>query len=328
MNKFYAEVEFQREGKEAGELIKAFFQEFNQESMIEVKGNKAKMEIHFETPPMKVIDSITKCENFELYYGVKKESELSDENGNENNLTKQQEGKRKYAKQKKTQITEEEVKASEVEQLAQKSKTFEEFARLIANWMEMGEKTEFFIQLLIASTEVEEITWRELEKNLAEKNITCQKYDKILISTKVGQKLQGITTLPFLKWIKKYKDYPFKDKTLVLSLENIPEIKKALSGIEKTCPLKTKVYKVLEAMGLGVELDETKEKITYLVLKAIQKEDLNEDNCIVTNGTDAMKAMDSMILSTFVNQFMKKYQKDQKVKNVDFLIAMKKLLTE
>ena len=68
MSKFWAKVKFKQE-KNAEHLIRAFFQNFNPESSIVVRGKEAKLEIVFREPPMAIIDAINHCEVIELNYG-------------------------------------------------------------------------------------------------------------------------------------------------------------------------------------------------------------------------------------------------------------------
>ncbi len=64
-----ARVKF-RNLKNAEHLIQAFFNEFNRDNKIAIKGNRAKIEIFFqEEPPEKIIKAISCCEVVELRYG-------------------------------------------------------------------------------------------------------------------------------------------------------------------------------------------------------------------------------------------------------------------
>ena len=49
-------------------LIKAFFEEFDEESSISIKGNDAEMKIHFRDVPLKIIDALGYCKIDELNY--------------------------------------------------------------------------------------------------------------------------------------------------------------------------------------------------------------------------------------------------------------------
>ena len=68
MSKFWAKVRIKQD-KNAEYLIRAFFQDFNPESSIVVRGKEAKLEIVFRQPPMAIIDAISHCEVIELNYG-------------------------------------------------------------------------------------------------------------------------------------------------------------------------------------------------------------------------------------------------------------------
>ena len=66
-NKFSAKVTLKGE-ENAKNLIKAFFEEFDEESSISLKGNDAEMEIHFRDVPLKIIDALGYCKIDELNY--------------------------------------------------------------------------------------------------------------------------------------------------------------------------------------------------------------------------------------------------------------------
>ncbi len=65
---FWAKVNF-AENEPAGDLIKAFFSDFNPANSITVVDRHAKLDIFFdETPPMKIIEALSQYEDVELVY--------------------------------------------------------------------------------------------------------------------------------------------------------------------------------------------------------------------------------------------------------------------
>lgn len=61
---------------QGGELIQAFFEEFNPKSKINIKGVTGELEIFFDgEPPLKLIEAIGACDGFDLLYGEESEKE-------------------------------------------------------------------------------------------------------------------------------------------------------------------------------------------------------------------------------------------------------------
>ncbi len=61
---------------QGGELIQAFFEEFNPKSKINIKGVTGELEIFFDgEPPLKLIEAIGACDGFDLFYGEESERE-------------------------------------------------------------------------------------------------------------------------------------------------------------------------------------------------------------------------------------------------------------
>ncbi len=61
---------------QGGDLIHAFFEEFNPKSKINIKGGTGELEIFFEgEPPLRLIEAIGTCDGFDLFYGEENEKE-------------------------------------------------------------------------------------------------------------------------------------------------------------------------------------------------------------------------------------------------------------
>ena len=210
MSKFWAKVKF-KQNKNATFLIRAFFQDFDPASSIVVRGNEAKLEIVFRQPPMAIIDAINHCEVIELNYGknlkeykedetMQVETENESEQGNaeseSSEQTEQTKKKRGRSATKKKEPTKEikseqnPIKIPELEKIAKKASSFEDFAKLVAEWLEMDKRQEFFKNLVIVSAEIDKITWKELEKALKHKNIFYTQWDKIWSGQQVSEKLK------------------------------------------------------------------------------------------------------------------------------------------
>ena len=116
-------------------------------------------------------------ENFEQSEPTNAENENSEQ-------TEQPKKKRgrpatKKLEPKKETKSEPTINIPKLEEIAKKSNSFEHFAELVAKWLEMDKRKEFFKSLIIVSAEVDKITWKELEKALKNKNVFYTQWDKI-----------------------------------------------------------------------------------------------------------------------------------------------------
>ena len=424
MSKFWVKVKFKQE-KNAEDLIRAFFQDFNPASSIVVRGKEAKLEIVFWEPPMAIIDAINHCEVIELNYGknlkeykedeylqveaennskqrnvggessekieqtnVESEnSEQSEQTNAENEIfeqseqtnaeneiseqTEQPKKKRgrpatKKLEPKKETKSEPTINIPKLEEIAKKSNSFEHFAELVAKWLEMDKKKEFFKSLIIVSAEVDKITWKELEKALKNKNVSYTHWDKICSSQQVSEKLQeySVTILSFLNVTKKYKEYSFKEvekysteenssnqdmeKTTTnfekktdkfnetvfpkprVKMECMPEIKQfeeTLASVDKTQPVEERVRYVLGAMGLNNMSVKEQKQIVEIASTAVKKGRMAFDIIFVEANIPIEQTMTvRMTFSKFVNDFVQKYESGKKVKLLTFLSELQKII--
>lgn len=398
MSKFWVKVKFKQE-KNAEHLIRAFFQNFNPASSIVVRGKEAKMEIVFREPPMAIIDAINHCEVIELSYGKNLKEYKEDENlqveaendskqrnvgvecsekieqtnAESENSEQTEHPKKKRGRpatqkleSKKETKSEPTVKIQKLEEIARKSNSFEHFAELVAQWLEMGKRQEFFKNLIIVSAEVDKITWKELEKALKNKNIFYKEWDKIWSGQQVSKKLKeySATMLSFLKVTKKYKEYSFKEveeysteensskqdvektttnfeekndkfnetvfpKTRV-KMECMPEIKEfeeTLASVDKTQPVEERVRYVLGAMGLNNMSVKEQKQIVEIASTAVKKERMAFDIIFVEANIPIDQTIAvRMTFSKFVNDFVQKYESGKQVKLLTFLSELQKII--
>ena len=74
--------EFKLDGKNAEDLIRAFFEEFNPKSTLHINGYTANAEIFFEeNPPMKIVNAISRCNILSFDYEESEERYMDDEVG-------------------------------------------------------------------------------------------------------------------------------------------------------------------------------------------------------------------------------------------------------
>lgn len=412
MSKFWAKVNFKQE-KNAEHLIRAFFQEFNPESSIVVRGKEAKLEIVFREPPIAIIEAINHCEVIELNYGknLKEYAEDENVNGKEENDTVQEVTKSENSEQTEQEVTESEnseqteqevaksensklteqpkkkrgrpstkkvettkevkneqtvINIPELKEIAEKATSFEHFAELVAEWLEMDKRKELFTNLIIVSAEVDKITWKELEKALKCKNVFYTQWDKIWSGQQVSEKLKkySATLLTFLNATRQYKEYSFKKadehfikensntqatkKTIPnaeekteessdsgiskprVKMECMPEIKdfeETLASVDKTQTVEERVRYVLSAMGLNKLNAKEQKQITEIASTAVRKGRIAFDIIFVEANIPIEQTMEArMTFSKFVNDFVQKYESGKKVKLLTFLSELQKII--
>ena len=267
---------------------------------------------------------------------------------------------------KKETKSEPTINIPKLEEIAKKSNSFEHFAELVAKWLEMDKRKEFFKSLIIVSAEVDKITWKELEKALKNKNVLYTKWDKIWSGQQVSEKLKeySATMLSFLNVTKKYKEYSFKEveeysteensskqdveKTTTnfeektdkfnetvfpkprVKMECMPEIKEfeeTLASVDKTQPVEERVRYVLGAMGLNNMSVKEQKQIVEIASTAVKKGRMAFDIIFVEANIPIEQTMTvRMTFSKFVNDFVQKYESGKKVKLLTFLSELQKII--
>jgi len=218
----------------------------------------------------------------------------------------------------------------------------------VATWLEMDKRHEFFVNLAIMASEVEKITWKSLMEGLEKKGIPCSQWDKIWTTSQVSEKLknENATILPLLKAMAKYKNFSFVSESLEKEIpkqEAVIEEKRTdndvkiecasknssleeiLSSVDKTQPIEERVRYVLNAMGLKEKSELEQQQIFEFANTAVRVERMNYDIIFLKANIQMEESMNArMTLSTFVNDFVKKYGSNKKVKVLDFLKQLQK----
>lgn len=402
MSKFWAKVRIKQD-KNAEYLIRAFFQDFNPESSIVVRGKEAKLEIVFRQPPKAIIDAISHCEVIELNYGknlkgyeedekiqvdTENDYEYGNVGGKDSEETEQTNAESKKAEQaeqanaesksfKQTELQKKvqpkkisrgltTINIPKLEEIAKIATSFENFAKLVSEWLEMGQREDFFTNLVIISTKVDKITWKELENALKNKKVFYTQWDKVWSSKQVSERLKeySITILSFLNVTKQYKEYSFKGvedhsteensnkqeieettnvkekfdefddgKTITkprVKMECMPEIRdfeETLASVDKTQPVEKRIRYVLEAMGLNKMTVKEQEQIVEIASTAVKKERIAFDIIFIETNIPIEQTMTvRMTFSKFVNDFVQKYESGKKVKLLTFLSELQKII--
>lgn len=360
--KLYAKVKFKRE-RDAETLIKAFFKEFNPESGISLIGMDAEVEITFEKPPVEIIKALSCCQVLKFKYGKIEycfgqktaECEETGQNNLENAESKHAEQKEEddrgvetkssKAKNKgdKTQKKKNSKSGSsaptcipELEELAKKSNSFEHFATLVAEWLNMEKRQEMFVNLVVASTEVKKISWKELEDVLKQKGINFTHWEQIDIGRKISAKLSkySITVLILMNRMSEYKEYPFhknikensaeakeeaKTSESILDVEGFKEI---LENVDKShTTIVQRFQEVLDAMGLENKAVEEQKLILEITKQFIKNDEVTDIDSLLllTDIPTEQRKEAQMIFAQFINKYAK-----TKVKVFSFLTDVKK----
>lgn len=230
----------------------------------------------------------------------------------------------------------------DLERIAKQVTSFEEFAKLVAEWLEMDKRKEFFENLVIVSAEVDKITWKELEKALKSKHVFYSQWDRVWSGQQVSKKLKeySVTILTFLKAVRQYKEYSFKFEKensidnvipkLRVKMQCMPEIKEfeeTLASVDKTQPVKERVRYVLEAMGLNEKSVGEQNQFVEVATTAVRKKRIDVDTVFLeANIPIEQVMMVRMTFSQFVNDFAQKYERDKKVKLLTFLLELQKII--
>lgn len=364
--KFWAKLRFKGE-KNAEYLIRAFFREFNPESSIVIQGKEAKVEIIFNNkPPLRLIEAINHCDildfNFDKTLGkyYKDEIEVVEEEISEQiEQVVEEETFKQISQSKKKRnkvVNTEAVNVPPLEEIAKKATSFEHFVKLVAEWLEMDMRQEFFENLVIVGTEIEKISWKELEQTLKDKGIFYSQWDKIWITQQVSKKLKvySITILPLLNVMVQYKDYSFsfeqsnedpteqateekisaiteeftgkveettiKKRVKMECMPAIPHFEEALGSIDKTQPIEDRVKHVLIAMGLEKKNAQEQQEIFEIANTAVRLEKMAFDIIFLKANIPMETSINArMTFSKFINDFVITYNSDKEVKLLVFL---------
>ena len=373
MNKFLAKVRLKEE-ENAAYLIKAFFQNFNPESSLILKGNEVKMEVFFEKPPNELVQAIVHCEVVELNCGkwLKEHEDNKNINSKVDSDFKHQTSAEEISNE--TKLTEVQEKPEErrneqndsphipeLEAIAQRATSFDNFVTLVAQWIQMEKRQDFFKNMVIASTEVDVVTWKNIENVLNRKKIVFKQYDKLFSSNKISEKMKkySITLIPFLDILRKYKDYPFSqeketsveenvgqtvyqapiqnleeknsDESIIskprIKMECMPEIQEfeeTLASIDKTKAISERIRYVLKAMGLNKLPVDHQRQIIEVASVAVKSDEMNLESIFSAYGGEYGETR--MEFSKFINDYVKKYGGNEKVKISTFLSELQKVI--
>lgn len=221
--------------RDAGELIRSFFTDFNPENSIVIKGKEAKLEISFDQkPPMVLIKTISNCEVEEFHYGKvlgeydgEDEQRISEEVYNKqevisNKDVEQKEVRAKKVKPKKAKTKKEKAEIVQILknlEFAKKVNSYEEFVQLVVNWLELGNSQKFFEAIINVAERMESINWNNIKEKLNEKGVPYRQFAYMKCNNQILAKFDDIcdnkeTKVTFLKLVEaivSYKNYDFSN---------------------------------------------------------------------------------------------------------------------
>lgn len=255
-------------------------------------------------------------------------------------------------------VKDETVNIPELEEVAKQATSFEHFAKLVAEWLEMGPVyQEFFVNLALASAEVDKITWGELAAKMQSKKQFFSETHKNVTGQKVSKKLKGysVTMLPLLKTMRQYKDYPFGQEQLeekssaeqeseqaeqsprpkrvkMACMPEIPLFEVGLGSVDKTQRIEERVEYVLGLMGWNDLKPQEKEEVFEIANLAVRLEEMTL--AMVHEISYEMMSIPPvydwdvarMTFAKFINDFVSEYAPSGKVQLQDFLVDLQKAI--
>ena len=276
-------------------------------------------------------------------------------------------GKRRRKSNKKVESNHKEVakkvEISELERISKKATSYEHFVKLVAEWLEMGKMQNVFENLVMVASELEKVTWNNLEAVLAsKKNIIINKYHKICIGKQVSEKLNkySIGTLPLINAMKQYKDYQFEQQSSAenpviesvaeevvvkeetpaqveevaekkrVKMECMPEIiyfQEILGAVDKTQPIKDRVKYILNSMGLEKKDIQERQGIFEIANVAVTLQEVEWDTIFSKSSQPTEYLMNArMHFSNFINEFVSEYNQNTNVKVLTFLKQLQEIV--
>lgn len=231
--------------------------------------------------------------------------------------------------------------------------------------MERPESKKFFKELIFAGTMVENISWKDLKNALKERKVVYAEWDKIQASKHVSERLKeySVTILPLVNILVQYKDYSFnteetkelveevKEETIeeftkevkeinagiqfkapktrirMEGMPEIPEFEEVLGSVDMSNPIEKRVEYVLDAMGLKALDVREQNQILELASTAVKKGKMSFDIIFVDSNIPLEQTMNArMSFSSFVNNYIQKYDKARRIRLLDFLLELQKVV--
>ena len=250
----------------------------------------------------------------------------------------------------------------ELTKIAEQSSSYEDFVKNVGLFIGVGSKLKFFQGMVNAAEEAEKISWNNIEEIMRRNGETFNSYGKILCTNQVAATFKNsenpVTILKLVKAVVEYKDYNFKQeasqnsdpftiseekpveekasvheepskvRVKMACMPTIPTFEELLGGIDKTWPIEERVKHVLSAMTserrkgvpdrfieiatVAVNSEQEPMDIESIMAKThIRREDVKETR---------------LTFAKFISDFAKKNGSKGKVKLIDFLQDLRKIV--
>ena len=248
----------------------------------------------------------------------------------------------------------------ELDEFAKKASNYKDFVSLVAEWINFGSRNNLFVDIAVAATQVEKISWNELSKK-----VFVTQTDKMQMGRNASHlfKKYSLSMLSFLKVLVKYdknfssikedvsgneisesegqnlQDVVLKDKSVnnnvssgesMVKMHCMPRIQSfesALESIDKTQPIEERVKKILTFMADGKKIEN---EIFIMVNTAITLKKIELSVVFAKSGLNAKEYGSSwMMVSKFINDYVQQYVSGTTVKATVFIEELQRvLLTE
>lgn len=247
---------------------------------------------------------------------------------------------------------------SELNALAEDSETFEEFLLKIGEYIKIGKRKSFFEEAVNIAVDNSIKTWTEVYKFFDERNISYSQWESAQLNSKISKKfgsLYNITSIEFVNKVAAYKTNFFEKEELAAeSKENshennssneeekekkeeviaknvrmkhmpeIPTFEAQLSKMDKTKSKDEKVKFVLGLMGWGLSKNSHNfnemQNIEKIAQKAVEMQEIDITSVIMNTGIFAPDVFTlRMQFSTFINNFVQKFNPKMQIHVADFL---------
>lgn len=337
----------------AGNVLQAFFKEFNPENSISISGEKTELVVNFDKdPPMQIIEAIGNSESFDFNYQFQQEEKVKN-----------------VAEKKTNHIKHEVVKDGSsnasfiLQQLARESSSYEDFKSKVFSFMNFkkakaNNNRKIFAEnvLKIAET-LEVINWDSITQKMREEGMDINLTLKNGLANLTRDKNLG-RPIELIEKIVSYKTFAFKEneksdtETAVSKSEivhdevvekdtcdnstqqnlipkvrvrmkcipEIPDFEEFLASLDKSkLTIEQRIFYVLTFMGINDDVNKNnKEEIVNACVEAItaQKPDIS--------------VRSRMVVGYFIKNFLKSHSyPDYYCKFDDFVESLKEvILTE
>lgn len=215
-----------------GAFIRTFFGNFNSKNSLDIDKNVAEMELHFDKdPPKEIIDVIAKNEVIKFQYMPDSTPTISNLNATQGTTNDQPAGEQKPIKPKKEENDEgisrnkgkkasttnakPEIEIPELNEIAKKCTSYEEFMSSVCKWLDIEKRQEFFEEVIKAGKEADKVSWEKIFEKLEAKGLDYGNYDRVYCTKKVKAKFEKIndriTILMIIKAVIKYEISDFTE---------------------------------------------------------------------------------------------------------------------